>query len=144
MAPRLKVYCWSDGFHAFSVAASSRPGALKAWGIGRDIFREGLAREITAGPDHEAALAAPGTVIERGLVIDPGALGARRVRAPRKSSQAARRRLEALESDLEALDIAHERDRRSLESDLAALDAAHRKAHAALTRRVKAARAKAG
>jgi hypothetical protein len=42
----LKVFSWSDGFHAFTVAASSRPKALAAWGMSRDIFKDGLAHEI--------------------------------------------------------------------------------------------------
>ncbi len=45
MAPRLKVFEWSDGFHRFTVAAASRPKALAAWGIHQDIFASGLARE---------------------------------------------------------------------------------------------------
>nr|WP_314435032.1 hypothetical protein [uncultured Brevundimonas sp.] len=45
MAPRLKVFRWSDGFHAYSVAVSSRPKALSAWGSGQDLFATGLAAE---------------------------------------------------------------------------------------------------
>ena len=53
MAARLKVFTWSDGFHAFTVAASSRPKALAAWGVGQDLFKSGLARQIEQGPDHD-------------------------------------------------------------------------------------------
>ena len=72
MAKRLKVFTWSDGFHAFTVAVSSRPKALEAWGSKQDLFATGLASELSGGPDYEAALAAPGEVIERGLAIDVG------------------------------------------------------------------------
>ena len=72
MAARLKVFTWSDGFHAFTVAASSRPKALEAWGSRQDLFATGLASELSGGPDYEAALAAPGEVIQRGQAIDVG------------------------------------------------------------------------
>ncbi|MBF6603782.1 MAG: hypothetical protein ITG03_12555, partial [Sphingorhabdus sp.] len=49
MAQKLKVFAWSDGFHAFTVATSSKPKALAAWGMGQDIFKSGLAREIHDG-----------------------------------------------------------------------------------------------
>ena len=68
MAPRLKVFEWSDGFHRFTVAASSRSKALAAWGIQQDIFASGLAREAVETEDEAAARARPGTVIERGAV----------------------------------------------------------------------------
>ncbi len=65
MAQRLKVYCWSDGLSAYTVATTSRAKALAAWGFHRDLFRDGEAKEITAGPDYEAAKAAPGQTITR-------------------------------------------------------------------------------
>ena len=83
MAKRLKVFTWSDGFHAFTVAASSRPKALQAWGSRQDLFATGLASELDGGPDYEAALAAPGEVIERGLIIDVGEIG--KAAAPKKA-----------------------------------------------------------
>lgn len=72
MAVKLKVFTWSDGFHAFTVAASSRPKALEAGGSKPDLFATGLASQLTGGPDYDAALASPGEVIERGLAIDVG------------------------------------------------------------------------
>ena len=75
MAAKLKVFTWSDGFHAFTVATSSRPKALEAWGSKQDLFATGLASQLSGGPDYEAALASPGEVIERGLAIDVGKIG---------------------------------------------------------------------
>lgn len=104
MASRLKVFSWSNGFHAFTVATPSRAKALAAWGIEQDIFKDGLAREIDHGPDHDAALASPGEVIQRGEAIDVGEVT--KARAPSKPKiSASRKRVETLESDLEALDL---------------------------------------
>ena len=69
---RLKAFTWSNGFKAYTVAASSRPKALAAWGFEHDLFKDGSAREITEGPDYEAALDSPGEVIVRGVAIDVG------------------------------------------------------------------------
>ena len=113
MAPRLKVFTWSDGFHAFTVAASSRPKALAAWGVAQDLFKSDLAHEIDTGPDREAALKRPGEVIERGLSVDLGRIGP--ARKPKGPSPAARRKAAALEADLAELD-------RSQAEALAALD----------------------
>lgn len=78
MAARLKVFEWSDGFRRFTVAASFRPRALAAWGMQQDIFASGLAREAPDSEDAQAARAAPGQVIERGLAVDAGQVGVRR------------------------------------------------------------------
>ncbi|SFS30858.1 hypothetical protein [Brevundimonas viscosa] len=126
MAPRLKVFTWSDGFHAFTVAASSRPKALAAWGMERDIFASGLAREIREGPDYEAALARPGEVIERGLAVDVGEAAPRRKKARRAAtgkrkgpSPAARERVRSLEAELRALQREQAAARRDLEAEAA-------------------------
>ena len=50
MAAKLKVWRWSDGSHADTVATTSRAKALAAWGVTRDLFKDGDAREITEGP----------------------------------------------------------------------------------------------
>lgn len=108
MAPRLKVFTWSDGFHAFTVAASSRPKALQAWGSNQDLFSTGLAREIGNGPDYDAALASPGDVIRRGLAIDIGEVT--KDPAPAKAgapSKSRRDEIKRLKDRLEALDAAH-------------------------------------
>ena len=106
MAPRLKVFTWSNGFHAYTVAASSRPKALEAWRSGQDLFANGVAHELEAGPDFEAAMASPGEVIERGEAVDVGKLAKipKQRATSKKPSEAQRKKVAALEADLERLD----------------------------------------
>ena len=148
MAKRLKVFTWSDGFHAFTVAVSSRPKALEAWGSKQDLFATGLASELSGGPDYEAALAAPGQVIERGLAIDVGKIS--KAARPKKAagpSKARRARIERLEDELETLDADHRQamadlaDRlKALEDEQAERERTHAKRRKALTAALKAAR----
>jgi len=155
MARKLKVFCYSDGFHSWTVAAPSRAKALEAWGVKRDLFRDGSAREIQIGPDREAALAAPGELIERGLSVDIGEVA--RKTAPKakpkpekpKPDAKARARVEALEVELKALDETQaeetaglEAEREALERRAAALAKRQAKAREALKAKLKAARAK--
>lgn len=106
MGPRLKVFEWSDGFHRFTVAASSRPKALAAWGIRQDIFASGLAREAPDPEDGAAARAHPEVVIERGLAVDIGVAGPRRapVKVRKGPTEAQRCRVEVLTDRLAALE----------------------------------------
>lgn len=131
MAAKLKVFTWSDGFHAFTVATTSRPKALEAWGSRQDLFASGLARVMTEGPDYDAALASPGEVIERGLTVDIGKVskaerstgstdGARKAKAKAKAK--ARDRLEALETRLAALDTTHAETVSGLDAALAKIE----------------------
>lgn len=145
MAAKLKVFTWSDGFHAFTVAATSRPKALAAWGIDQDLFATGLAHEVAEGPDRDAALASPGAVISRGLSVD---VGKAEKRKPRPSNAKAKARLAALEAELEALETRHAEEVQALDDRLAALEkerdaltAKQAKARAALQAKVKTARA---
>ena len=156
MARKLKVFCYSDGFHSWTVAAPSRAKALEAWGVRRDLFKDGSAREIQIGPDREAALAAPGELIERGLAVDVGEVA--RKKAPRAAAKPnkpkaadakARARVEALEAELAALDEAQaaettalEAEREALERKAAALTKRQARAREALKAKLKAARAK--
>lgn len=150
MAPRLKVFTWSNGFHAFTVAVSSRPKALAAWEVEQDLFATGLARELTAGPDYEAAMAAPGEVIRRGEAIDTGALSkAAPTRAKRGPTPAQRERVKRLEADLEALDVARQAQEAALEEERRVLEikandqaAAYTRDRAALRKQLQAARAR--
>jgi hypothetical protein len=96
MAPRLKVFAWSDGFHTFTVAASSRPKALEAWGASQDLFKSGLASEVDEGPEREAALATPGEVIRSNVAVDPGQVE----KAPRRTETAAAKKARARKLDL--------------------------------------------
>jgi hypothetical protein len=130
MAAKLKVFTWSDGFHAFTVATTSRPKALEAWGSRQDLFATGLARPLTGGPDYDAALAAPGEVVARGLAIDVGKIGkAKRVKT-RGPSKAKAARIEKLDAALADLDQRHQAALADFETRQAALDAARREAEA--------------
>ncbi|WP_292045726.1 MULTISPECIES: hypothetical protein [unclassified Brevundimonas] len=130
MAAKLKVFTWSDGFHAFTVATTSRPKALEAWGSRQDLFATGLARPLTGGPDYDAALAAPGEVVARGLAIDVGKIGkAKRVKT-RVPSKAKAARIEKLDAALADLDQHHQAALADFETRQAALDAARREAEA--------------
>ena len=92
---------------------------------------------------------APGELIERGLAVDIGEV-ARTAATPKpKSNAAVRKRVEALERELDALDHTHARESRSLAERQAALareadalDSRHSRARDALKARLKAARAK--
>lgn len=108
MAAKLKVFTWSDGFHAFTVATPSRPKALEAWGSKQDLFATGLARPLTGGPDYDAALAAPGEVVARGLAIDVGKIGKVKRVKTRGPSKAKAARIEKLEAALADLDQRHQ------------------------------------
>ena len=150
MAPRLKVFTWSDGFHAFTVAVSSRPKALEAWGSKQDLFATGLASELSGGPDYDAALAAPGEVIQRGMAIDVGKIG--KAPKPQKATagtKAMRARIQALEQEVEALDADHANAMSELDEEATRLEARradvadqHEKRRKALLSKLKAARAK--
>ena len=147
MAPRLKVFTWSDGFHAYTVAATSRPKALAAWGIGQDIFQSGLAREIKSGPDHDAALAMPGQVVERGETVDVGKLTRTKTSVRAGPDKARRAKIERLERRLETLDQARADEEEDLAREEAALrrrvdqvQTAYDKKRSTLLRELKAAR----
>ncbi len=108
MAAKLKVFTWSDGFHAFTVATSSRPKALEAWGSKQDLFATGLASQLSGGPDYEAALASPGEVVERGLAIDVGKIGKAKPAKPLGPSKAKAAKIEKLQAALADLDERHQ------------------------------------
>ncbi|WGM31624.1 hypothetical protein [Brevundimonas sp. NIBR11] len=144
MAAKLKVFTWSDGFHAFTVAASSRPKALEAWGASQDLFKTGLAHEVTEGADRDAALASPGAVISRGLSVD---VGKAETRKPRPSNAKAKAKLKALEAELDTLDAEQAMAVQSINDRMAALEvertrlaADHDKARKAMLAKVKMAR----
>ena len=152
MARKLKVFCYSDGFHSWTVAAPSRAKALEAWGVRRDLFKDGSAKEIDIGPDRDAALTAPGTLIERGLSVDIDKVARTKAPKPKKPGAAdakARARVEALETELRALDEAQAEETAALEAEREALDKRgaalakqQAKARDGLKTRLKSARAK--
>lgn len=127
MAAKLKVFTWSNGFHAFTGAATSRPKALAAWGVDQDLFKTGLAHELEEGDDREAALASPGAVISRGLSVN---VGKTEKRKPKPNAKA-KAKLKALEAELEALDAEQAQAVQALDDRQAALDAERRKLTAA-------------
>ena len=154
---RLKIFSWSNGFHRFTVAATSKPKALEAWGLSQDIFKTGLASENPDSPDADAALARPGEVVQRGEAVDVGEVAAaprkpkkaKASRKPKGPSPADLKRVAKLEADLEALDARHEaalaeveRKRAALEEKAASLREANRKARADLRKKLDAARAR--
>lgn len=125
MPARLKVFRYSDGFHAWTVAASSRPKALAAWGVERDLFKDGAATEIDAGDDYDAALAAPGELIERGLTVDVGEVGKRpRSQAKRGPTAAQKAAVKTLERELATLDAASAKAQTTLSNRVATAQAA--------------------
>jgi hypothetical protein len=147
MAARLKVFTWSDGFHAYTVATTSRGKALAAWGVTRDLFKDGDASELSAGADYDAALSDPGSIVRRGLSVDVGKL--EKVATPKAPKKAELDRVAALEREVIALDAEHEaaaatlaEKRDSLNREAAALNRNHDQKLRAVQARLKAARHK--
>ena len=65
--PRLKVFTANLGFYETAVAARSRKMALAHWGVDRDLFRDGTARESNDPKAIEAAMRKVGMVVRRPL-----------------------------------------------------------------------------
>jgi len=150
MARRLKVFTLSDGFHVYTLASPSRAGALRTWGLARDLFKSGEAREITTGRDYGAALSRPGETIKRAATVDleKAAAKGRRPTAPRGPSKARMARMAKLERELALLDSAHaaeidgiERRRAELAAEAAERVAIFKAARKALEKRLAAAKA---
>ncbi len=123
MARAPRVFTWSDGLHAYTVAATSKTKALAAWGVTRDLFKDGEAKEISAGKDVDAALASPGEVIKSSLAVEIPKGKSKKANqapaAPPKPPRPSREeiaRLHALERELTGL----EREGESLETEIAA------------------------
>ena len=150
MARKLKVFSWSDGLHDYTVAATSRAKALEAWDVGRDLFKDGTAREVSEGAAHDAALAAPEMVVTRpagGLDAALKALPAKARRKPSKAETARmeklaalKARLEAVEDDAEASEIAFAERRSALEAEEAAAVEGFETRRAELEKAIKAAK----
>ena len=63
--PAIKVFTANLGFYEVAVAARSRKMALAHWGMTRDLFREGAARETKDAKAVEAAMRKVGMVVRR-------------------------------------------------------------------------------
>jgi len=153
MAARLKVFCWSDGLHAYTVATSSRAKALAAWGFNRDLFKDGEAREIKDGADHDRALASPGVTVKRGLGASAAEVQSLKPpkprRVPPRPSKADMARVAHLEAEIAALAedrrakaAALDREQRALAEKQARLSLAFEARRAALDEKLQAARMK--
>jgi len=153
MARTPKVFTWSDGFHRYVVAATSRTRALEAWGFDRDLFKEGAAQQIENGPGFDQALADPGKVIE--IDVSSGVESATRAagkaiaktRPPGEARD--RRKLQTLKDALKAEDAAADADseafaarRQALDAEEAASDEAHAEARRKITTAIAAVQAK--
>jgi len=145
MARAPKIFTWSDGFHRYTVAATSRAKALAAWETDRDLFKEGMAQEITEGPDINAALAAPGTVIRRaegGLraavekMPKPAAPKPPSLAVVKRELEKAQAALDKLDRQQEQVEKALEVRRRELEDEADDLRDAHEARRAPLAREV--------
>lgn len=125
MARKLKVFSWSDGLHDYTVATTSRAKALEAWDVGRDLFKDGTAQEVTEGAGHDAAVAAPDTVITRAAGGLDAALKSlpKAPRGPSKAEKARAEKLAALRAELEAVEDEAEASELVFSERRAALDA---------------------
>jgi hypothetical protein len=126
MARKLKVFSWSDGLHDYTVAATSRAKALEAWDVGRDLFKDGTAREVAEGTSRDAALATPETVVTTpagGLGEALKSLPAKARRKPSKADAARAEKLAALKAEFEAVEDEAEASELAFAERRAALDA---------------------
>lgn len=118
MARAPKVFTWSDGFHRYTVAATSRAKALAAWETDRDLFKEGVATEAPDAPDARAALAAPGAVIRRAEGGLEAAVDKLPKPAPKKTDAAAEAKRKRALADAETALEEAEDEQREAEADL--------------------------
>lgn len=65
--PKIKVFTANLGFYETAVAARSQKMALAHWGVTRDLFREGSAKESNDPRAIEAAMQKVGLVYRRPL-----------------------------------------------------------------------------
>lgn len=63
--PRIKVFTAMLGFYETAVAARSQKMALAHWGVARDLFRDGTAKETNDPQAVQAAMRKVGLVVRR-------------------------------------------------------------------------------
>lgn len=147
MARAPKVFTWSDGFHRYTVAATSRAKALAAWETDRDLFKEGVADEAPDAPDAKAALAAPGAVIRRaegGLKSAVEKLPKPKIKKVNAAAETKRKQalaeaeaaLEAAEAEQRDAEADLEKRRRDLDAEAAALNDSWTRRRARLTKAI--------
>jgi len=149
MARKLKVFAWSDGLHDYTVATTSRAKALEAWDVGRDLFKDGTAKAVETGKAHDAAVAAPETVVTTpagGLGAALKALPAKARRKPSKAELARaealaglRAQLDTLEDEAEAAEVSFAERRGALDAEEAAATEAFAARRASLEKAITAA-----
>jgi ATPase subunit of ABC transporter with duplicated ATPase domains len=118
MARAPKVFTWSDGFHRYTVAATSRAKALQAWETDRDLFKEGVAQEAPDAPDAKAAIAAPGAVIRRAEGGLKSAVDKLPKSTPKRVDEAAEAKRKKALAEAEAAFEAADAEQRDAEADL--------------------------
>ncbi|HEX8569148.1 MAG TPA: hypothetical protein VF699_04390 [Caulobacteraceae bacterium] len=137
MAPRLKVFCTTNGLTQYVVATSSKAKALAAWGTTRDLFKDGIASETNEAALVEAALAQPGEVVTRSAVdlaaleaaVGPpkkkgkGKGGKAEAKKPKGPSPEALERVEKFERKLAEHDARHKEALSDIAERRAELDA---------------------
>ena len=127
MAARLKVFCTTTGLTRSLIAVSSKAKALEAWGVGQDLFKAGLAHEVEAGPDYDAAMARPGEVVQRGEAIDVGRIAPAKPKSKAPADTNARL-IKALKAELDSLEQKHDKALRAFDEQLDALEQRRRAA----------------
>lgn len=144
---KLKVFQAQFGFYDTVVAAPSRAAALRAWGIRRNVFADGHAKEATERAAIAAAIENPETVLKRPVgstgpfEINPTALPEvpdapskmtetfrRKTEQPRRPP-ANRSKLDAAEAALRELDARRKAEEAELRRDQEALEAKRAAAH---------------
>lgn len=121
--------------------------ALDAWAVEQDLFKSGLAHEITDGPEHEAALAEPGAVIWTGVAIDPGRIEALKPDPVQARRRKAKEQAAEIQTRIDTLDVtlseqveALKAERERLDQKIANLEAKAGTERAALVKRLKSLR----
>jgi Skp family chaperone for outer membrane proteins len=113
---KLKVFCASNGLTRSYVAVSSKAKALEAWGSKQDLFKEGLAAEVTDPAEAEAALARPGEVVTRSA-LNADALEAALADLPKPKKGKAEKRAKPRGPSREALERVAKLERKLAEND---------------------------
>jgi hypothetical protein len=139
MAKKLKTYQTSLGFYDLAVAAPSMKAALAVWGVERNLFHEGVAKQSDDPDVVAAAMAMPGVVLKRpvgssgafkehaALPTDLAARSDKHERKPAASQKKKPKRTSDRAAERRAV-IAFEKAQKRRERKAATQEAARRKA----------------